>query len=214
MHRMLEPETLNNISHQTLTYSLSRMRSLGASSSQTIEECCTCNAQVRSSPRSFFPYFASHRANCPLYEGTEQATRTMTTYTLFNRLLFRRSVSFIISVTRNSSGFTICPQLQLQSIVPDDSPAFRLLERMELCDEDGQEPLRVLKSTQEAILKMFCDGMARPTDQLADGTTLLHVRALSSNESKADFLCRSCFLRLPTCNMCPSFMRSETSSLH
>lgn len=194
MRRMLEPETLNNISHQTLTYSLSPTHSLEASSSRTIEGCCTCNIRARYSPTSSFSESAFHGANCPHDPGTQQTTRTTTRYTLFNRLFFRMSVSFIMTVTTNSIGRSFSPALQLHRVVPDDSPAFRLLEGMGLCDEDGQEPLKVLESTQKSILQMVGDHIAGPADQLADGTTLLHVRALFRHEFKADVLSRSYFL--------------------
>lgn len=194
MRRMLEPKTLNNISHQTLTYSLSRTHSVEASSSQTIEWCCPCNIRARYSPTSSFSGSAFHRANCPHDPGTQQPTRTTTRYTLFNRLLFRMSLSFIMTVTTDSISTTYSPTLLLHRVVPDDSPAFRLLESMALCDEDGQEPLKVLESTQKSILQMFGDHIAGPVDQLADGTTLLHVRALFRHEFKADVLFRNYFL--------------------
>lgn len=82
-----------------------------------------------------------------------------------------------MTLTRGAGALAISPMLQFHSVVPDDSPAFRLL-----LDLDGpdrlQDPNQILESTQWSILKMFHNRKAAPSDRLADGTTLLHVRTL------------------------------------
>lgn len=87
------------------------------------------------------------------------------------------SVHFMMTLTRGAGALAISPMLQFHSVVPDDSPAFKLL--LDLDGPDSlQDPHRILESTQCNILEMFRTRKAAPSDRLADGSTLLHVCTL------------------------------------
>lgn len=81
------------------------------------------------------------------------------------------------SATRGTGGLAISPQLTLRAVVPDDSPAFRLLRSMSFFGHDAQFPN--LKDRAEWVLYqlnlLFDNGEASPMDVTQDGETLLHV---------------------------------------
>jgi hypothetical protein len=171
---LVEPRTLNHLcNQQTLINNIWRgSRSLQTSSSQLTEKYCTCNTRPRYSSISYFSVFSRHKAGCPLYVNGHQTMGISTRYTVCNRLI-GLSVHFMMTVTRGGGALAISPMLQFHSVVPNDSPAFKLLLGL-----NGSYSHSKLEYTQQSILEMFHTRKAAPSDRLADGTTLLHVRSL------------------------------------
>lgn len=177
MRPILETRTLNRLCNQQVLINNSlRGRLPQSSSSHLSEKYCTCNRRPRHSPTFSFSVSTGHRADCPLYVDGQQTVGISARYMFCNRLL-GMSVRFMMTFTRGAGALAISPMFQFHSIVPDDSPVFKLLLNLQI---SGIFPdsLRRLESTKWSVLEMFHNRKAAPSDRLADGTTLLHVRTL------------------------------------
>ncbi|KAL3458404.1 hypothetical protein BJX64DRAFT_266727 [Aspergillus heterothallicus] len=92
-----------------------------------------------------------------------------------NKLL-RFSVAVSLSVTKGAGGLSISPTLQFRAVVPDNSPAFKLLSNASPKFWLPQD-MRLIRKTHHDLFQLFEKGLASPSDTLQNGDTLLHVLA-------------------------------------
>ncbi|CEN60941.1 hypothetical protein ASPCAL07612 [Aspergillus calidoustus] len=93
-----------------------------------------------------------------------------------NRFL-RFTVTASLTVTRSAGVCSISPNLQFRSIVPDNSPAFSLLQAAMRRLEMGEHSKSIIRDTRTALFELFYTGKASLTDTLGDGTTIMHAVA-------------------------------------
>lgn len=93
-------------------------------------------------------------------------------YVLCSRFL-NFSVNLQINATHGAGGLSICPVLDIQSVVPfDNQPAFDVvgsgLWKLKFSDD-------VFADMFIQLQRLFEEGKASPVDTLPNGATLLHV---------------------------------------
>lgn len=99
-------------------------------------------------------------------------------YAFRNRFL-GVSVNFMMTLTKGAGAFSISPSIQFRPAVGNDFPAFKLLN--EARDHaNGVNCSEVLHRTRDALIRMIEEREVAPTEQLADGTTLLHVSVVAT----------------------------------
>lgn len=99
-------------------------------------------------------------------------------YTICNRLL-GISVNVMMTLTKGAGAFSISPTIQFRPIVANDFPAFRLLKEAR-DNANGVNSSEILNKTRGALIQMIQKREVAPTEQLADGTTLLHVSVVAA----------------------------------
>jgi hypothetical protein len=140
---------------------------------------CTCRSRPRRVLYLRWPIDFSwdtrsvHNPGCPYATFHPTVTDMNLRFSLCGFGL-RRKVEMSIAISRMAHGsFSVNPALTCYRIVPESSPAFKLMEtyrnRVELI------PLE--------LIKLFQDGRASPYDRLEYGHTLLHVRYHSTKPS-------------------------------
>ncbi|KAL4923232.1 uncharacterized protein BDV17DRAFT_277743 [Aspergillus undulatus] len=157
----------------------SRLRKKPNSTIELITMYCTCCQKPRYSSQGLsFSTFVLHDKSCPLHLESQSLLGIAAKYTFCTNFL-GLSIYLMFTLTRGAGGFTICPTIQLRAVVSDDSPQFKLLSdmiinfrRAEIVDQH-----KVLQETMDSVLMMFHTKEASPTDQLGDGSTLLHKLA-------------------------------------
>lgn len=111
----------------------------------------------------------SHRKDCELFKYLERENSFNLKLMYFGAII-KQVVTASIHLTRGAGGFSISPSLSCIRVVPYDSPAFYLLDRVwEHCE---------LSSVDDFIAKLqglFQDGLASPRDVDPCGRSLLHV---------------------------------------
>ena len=124
---------------------------------------------------------SNHSATCPLYIRTETTTTVGFKMGYYGRLL-ANTVRATISITTGAGGYSINPCLKFHAVVPNSSPAFRLLDHKISREFLYTEPLPQSKtvcdyfnSALKQLYELFQDGRASPTDTNESGQTLLHV---------------------------------------
>lgn len=115
----------------------------------------------------------SHEKSCPFHESGKRIINLVVKRTICNRLL-RFSVLASFRVTVGARGLAISPKLKFRPVVPEDSPAFTLLQDVEArlksdCNSS------VIQDTSKRLFELFRDGKASPSDTLPNGKTILHV---------------------------------------
>ena len=158
--------------------------------------CCSCATLIRRRAATYsfgrINFFrtlvesSSHSFTCPLYIRTEATTTLGLKMAFYGRLL-AKTVQATISITAGAGGCSINPCLKFHAVVPNDSPAFLILnyrafrkrfprnqspttspsQSIEVCD--------FFQSTLQDLYELFQDGRASPTDTSEFGQTLLHV---------------------------------------
>lgn len=104
--------------------------------------------------------------------------------------LLARAIEASISITTGAGGLSVSIALRCAHVVPDNNPAFRLVDRG-LWKESHyprygrQRPLKsiiqfeaLLDVNIRKIERLFRAGKASPYDVSLDGNTLLHVRVI------------------------------------
>ncbi|KAL2837119.1 hypothetical protein BJY01DRAFT_251635 [Aspergillus pseudoustus] len=93
-----------------------------------------------------------------------------------NRFL-KYAVTASLTVTNGSGGCSISPNLQFRAIVPDNSPAFSLLEETNLRLEKSESNGTLIKETRAALFELFYTSKASLSDTRGNGDTILHAVA-------------------------------------
>ncbi|KAL3455574.1 hypothetical protein BJX64DRAFT_294919 [Aspergillus heterothallicus] len=131
---------------------------------------CNCNPKKVHS--------TNHGPCCPLHNQNRNLVSLMFRHTFCNWFL-RFSVTASLTMTKGAGGFSISPNLQFRAVVPDDSPAFKLLTKHSRFHT--WDPLLIkrseIRSTHRKLFDLFHAGLASPTDTLENGTTILHAVA-------------------------------------
>ncbi|KAL5355089.1 hypothetical protein BJX96DRAFT_1777 [Aspergillus floccosus] len=132
---------------------------------------CTCPHEA---PRrwKFFSRFQSHRFGCPLYFQGEEMTLFRGRYAFCNRFL-RFSIQFTMNTVSGAGGFTIVPAFDVRRVVPDDAPAFKLIDEFSRALQNGSSQGLSSDSVLLQLRHLFEEEKASPKDTLSDGTTLL-----------------------------------------
>lgn len=113
-----------------------------------------------------------------MYVDGQRTVGISARYAICNRLL-GISVNVMMTLTRGAGALSISPIIQFRPVVANDSPAFRLLN--EARDHaNGVNSCEVLHRTRDALVRMIQEREVAPTEQLADGTTLLHVSVVAT----------------------------------
>ncbi|KAE8342955.1 hypothetical protein BDV24DRAFT_173359 [Aspergillus arachidicola] len=137
---------------------------------------------ARNAPITLHPVWAcgKHQLNF-LYMPTgnvpaveREATTIFHRRYVFCNQLLGFSIQFSMNAVSGAGGFTILPSFDFRRVVPNDTPAFRLIgdfKSMLTERSSGVSPDRVLLQLQ----CLFEKGEASPNDILSDGTNLLRV---------------------------------------
>ncbi|KAL2847083.1 hypothetical protein BJX68DRAFT_268382 [Aspergillus pseudodeflectus] len=95
-------------------------------------------------------------------------------HTVCNRFL-KYTLTASLTVTKSAGGCSISPNLQFRAIVPNDSPAFSLIqatmERLKLGDCNQS----IIRDTRTALFELFYTGKASLSDTLENGDTIMHA---------------------------------------
>ncbi|QSZ31011.1 hypothetical protein DSL72_000572 [Monilinia vaccinii-corymbosi] len=131
-------------------------------------------------PKSFSAFWnhsSSHRITCPYYHLAQQVKAIGASYMLCSKLL-RFSLQATISLTQGAGGFSISPQLKFISVVPNDSPSFKLFD---FRSDRNSYPDGIL--SVEAIMhvkliglfELYHDGKASAKDVTPEGETIIEA---------------------------------------
>ncbi|KAL5050683.1 hypothetical protein BDW71DRAFT_215902 [Aspergillus fruticulosus] len=118
-------------------------------------------------------YVLFHNNGCLLHAPGRRTINLLIKRTMCNRLL-RFSVLASLQITIGTGGFAIRPQLEFRPVVPEDSPAFILLQSVKPRFKEGSNR-SVIRDVNRRLFELFREGEASPLDTLADGRTILHV---------------------------------------
>jgi hypothetical protein len=147
-------------------------RSLSRQIRRVNRTLCTCRLRPTKASYLQWPIEFSwdtrsgHNPGCPYPTFHPTLTEMNLRFALCGSGL-RRKIEISISISHMASGaFLVNPAFTCYRIVPNSSPAFKLMETYRYHVEliPGQ------------LIKLFQDGKASPYDRLENGTTLLHVR--------------------------------------
>ena len=153
--------------------------------------CCSCSSFMRKRAATYsisnVAIFktslesSKHFVTCPFYIGTDATTTVGLKTTYYGRLL-SNTVWATISITTGAGGLSISPCLKFRGLVPNDSPAFRLLDHIEFARLVRSTPpsqtdqlCEFFENTLHQLYKLFKDRIASPTDTNESGETLLFV---------------------------------------
>lgn len=157
-----------------------RLRSRTAGSS-----ICTCASVPRGS-KSTISFFALilHEKTCPLHQTGRKIISFGANYTLCNNVL-GLSLQVMMTIEQKAGSLSMGPSLHMRRVVADDSPAFKLLQRVarKLWEIPRVNKAMYLEDARRALFQMFDCGQASPKDMLRDGSTLLHVSAPQERET-------------------------------
>ncbi|KAJ0423184.1 hypothetical protein BJY00DRAFT_310312 [Aspergillus carlsbadensis] len=189
---MPEPSLLRDLcdQQQLMNIWLRRKRRMPASQIEQILKYCTCRRKPRflastggyhklwSFSGLSFSTYSLHEESCLLYVDGQQAVGLAGSYTFCNRFL-GLSLQVMMTLTRGAGSFAFSPVIRLQAVVASDSPAFDLIKDLGWRYHSVAGTGGLGEWVKMALLRMFQEGRAAPTDRLEDGSTILH--ALSSS---------------------------------
>jgi len=146
---------------------------------------CTCtthpkgakNFPVTRSKFSFWHETSSHSATCPF----RYRDRRIQTFGLGLRVccfILSRAIQATLTVTQGAGGCSISSALKYRAIVPDNSPAFKIVYSAELEFTPGVDVQGLqhrIENLLQQLKKLFRDGKASPTDICQKKGSLLHV---------------------------------------
>ena len=147
---------------------------------------CTCtthlkgakNLPVIRSKFSFWHETSSHSATC-LFRYRDRRIQTFGLGLRVCCFILSRTIQATLTVTQGAGGCSISSALKYRAIVPDNSPAFKIVYSAGLEFARGVDDVQGLQRRIENILqelkKLFRDGKAAPTDICQNEGTLLHV---------------------------------------
>lgn len=153
--------------------------------------CCSCSPLIRKRAATYSISnveifktsldFSNHCVTCPFYIGIDSTTSIGFKMTYYGRLL-ANTVRATISITAGAGGISISPCLNFRALVPNNSPAFRLLDHNEFGRLVHSTPpsqtnklCEFFDKTLQQLYKLFKDRAASPTDTNQYGETLLFV---------------------------------------
>lgn len=134
---------------------------------------CMCSNNVTP-----FGHEMAIRRSCPRHKHSMRTTRRSKKLILASSW-FGFSIEAAISISRRANGLSITPTLNFHAIVPDDSPAFKLVRSLQWPDATPEEAARHFNEVLQELQRLFDQGRATPFDRTADGKTLLHVRSMA-----------------------------------
>ncbi|KAL2062675.1 hypothetical protein VTL71DRAFT_5747 [Oculimacula yallundae] len=117
-----------------------------------------------------------HRPHCPLSRFAQHRIDTLEAKYAFCTNALGYAIAATLSVARGAGGFAISPHFMIRAVVPEESPAFRLLswEYSDTFRANTTNYLDVADWLLQELGTLFRAGKASPTDILPDGKTLLH----------------------------------------
>lgn len=113
-----------------------------------------------------------HERHCPLWNMSQVTTKYGMALAVLQRLGVFGSLSIRGSPYKSNFGWEISQNLALKPIVPETSPAFKVI----LHYFHPLQPEIDAKGCMKDLMAVFRSGQGSPTDTLLDGTTLLNVR--------------------------------------
>ncbi|KAL3470051.1 hypothetical protein BJX99DRAFT_240167 [Aspergillus californicus] len=119
----------------------------------------------------------AHRPWCPLQNQSRDLVSLNFRHNFCNRFL-GFSITTSLTMTKGAGGFSISPNLQFRAVVPEDSPAFSLLQsvfRSYIFDISPMIGKSEIRRTHQELFELFHTGLASPTDTLENGDTILHA---------------------------------------
>ena len=129
----------------------------------------------------------SHDRACPLFANSARTTMAKLRIGGCGTLL-ARAIEASISITTGAGGLSISTALRCAHVVPNNNPAFRLVDRglWKKHPRGGRQLLSKSITEFEALLdvnirkieRLFRAGKASPYDVSLYGNTLLHVRII------------------------------------
>ncbi|KAL2816034.1 hypothetical protein BDW59DRAFT_12369 [Aspergillus cavernicola] len=149
----------------------------GMCTKQDLSTVCICRKGATSSGAMRI------RRTCPQHNRStigKSRTKSFSFASLWLGLSFEAT----ISIRRGANGLSICPTLTFHAIVPDDSPAFKLLNPYLRCDLSCEQVIDHYQTVIQKLQQLFDDGYASPFDRTVNGSTLLHMacRSCSVNQ--------------------------------
>jgi hypothetical protein len=121
----------------------------------------------------------AHKAGCSLYIPGQKTRILQARQTFCNRLL-KFSIVASLNITTGAGGFAIGPQLKFRAVVPEDSPAFKLIFDSRKSILLSRNIKSKLQDIYKKLLQLYQDGRSSPTDTIPGGSTILHVSDTNS----------------------------------
>ncbi|KAL2867718.1 uncharacterized protein BJX67DRAFT_380661 [Aspergillus lucknowensis] len=100
------------------------------------------------------------------------------------RILEGLQMNLHTALLAEGQGINICPMLQFHPVVPDDSPAFKLLREFNYWVEPREFAAETTQLIQ-GLQRLFDDGESSPYDRTVDGHTLLHYACYFAAEVRS-----------------------------
>jgi hypothetical protein len=189
----LDPITPESISIDYLRSDYSEYRSVGGQLKRSKRQYrrmpshCNCRSNVKTTAHFHWPISLqttrtiNHNRDCPcsLQGGTEWELNLRFSVCFW---AFRRKVQLACAIAHMAGTSKIAPTLIHYRVVPESSPAFRLLSAREdwydILDQDERALVidNHLRTAAATLTRMFERGEASPYDRLSNGKSLLHVR--------------------------------------
>ncbi|KAF2679906.1 hypothetical protein K458DRAFT_313076 [Lentithecium fluviatile CBS 122367] len=165
---------------------LARLSQNQAQSGPPSTSDCTCLRRNRPVESRTYGRFSltlystgsDHLPGCPRYNYSNLRRTVQKKFTFCNRVLrFCARIGYVYA--REAGWTTIHPTLNIRAIVNRrDSPAFRAIDsafESRTRHRRPNTPNTLLQDALSQILQSFKEHLARPTDVLGDGKTLMHV---------------------------------------
>lgn len=117
--------------------------------------------------RSAFPDVAGRRRSAKRTKGTASTKRTL----LFRRTFLSYSIELSLTLSTVARRSVYSPNLEIQRVVPDNAPAFRLLNQF------YHDPIRLFDNTETylALRELSQNGQASALDVNTRGESLVEV---------------------------------------
>lgn len=127
----------------------------------------------RSSP----PECLHHQmTSCRCSHGVREGRIAIRRFCIANNI-FGFNVSASLEVSMGSHALKIAPSLSLRAVVPFDSPAFELIDKIRRVDFNFQPELMpdLVDTTIVELCQLYSEGKARPSDINPHGLSILYV---------------------------------------
>lgn len=164
------------------------LSSWGQPKAQGILYSCNCPKQKKMAGywignTNFFMRFvgsSNHCKNCP-FRFDSSKVMMIGFRRFYSGRFLAHTIRGMVTFTTGEGGYSISPQLNFRALVPDDSPAFKLLAKENLINiMNGSLPeslIEYFENTLQLLYQLFENKKASPTDINASGETLLSVNA-------------------------------------
>lgn len=118
----------------------------------------------------------NHYEDCP-FSLAPQTTTAIGLRFSHRGFLLARTIQAMISITTGTEGFSIAPNLTFRAVVPNDAPAFVIIDSIREAVGIESDCVPLINQALQALLKLFRNGEALPTDVNENGEPLISVRA-------------------------------------